>query len=278
MLVPNFKNPLLENEINDKGYIVIPGFLPPAAVEQILDIYRMHHQECEVGCWNSLYDLPVGKGKMISDAITALVNPYLDQLFENYQFPVALFISKNPGRGHASHVHRDDSMHNENEYQYRQCWVPLVDITQDNGTLYVVPGSHKLFTDERPMFAQWPYNHLRPRLEKEYAYLYPKAGDLVVYFDKTLHGSLLNTTGETRPVFQGGVMYKDAQPQFTRYNAERNEVERYAVDFDFFMHKEYQQPVINPRYPLISNEPFQVTPVTESDIDSFFGKQQAVTV
>lgn len=273
MLAPKFKDPEIENRINEDGYVVIKGFLPQIEIEKITNIYKASHQECEVGCWNSLYDLPLGHGKEISATVTEIVKPYLDKLFQDYDFPVALFISKNPGQGHESLVHRDDSMHNENEFQYRQCWVPIVDINKENGTLYVVPKSHKLFTDERPMFAKWPYTHLRPRLEKEFVNLYPKAGDLVVYFEKTLHGSYLNSTNESRPVFQGGVIHKDAQSQFTRYIPERNEVERYAVDFEFFLNKEYLNPQIDPKYPLIASEPYQVTKITEEDVNRFYSKE-----
>jgi len=270
MLTAKFINHQTETEINQNGFVIIPGFLPNEQVEKILSLYKSSHKEREIGCWNSLYNLPHLEGKEISTNITQLVTPFLDVLIEDYKFPVALFISKNPGQGHESLLHRDDSMHYEDQVQYRQCWVPLVDITPDNGPLYIVPKSHLLFKDERPMFAPWPYAHLRNRLEKEFVFLYPKAGDLVVYFEKTLHGSTINQTDVSRPVFQGGLMHKDAEPQFTRYIPERNEVERYAVDYDFFFNKEYTNELINPKYRLISNEKYVVTEIAQSDVDTFF--------
>lgn len=270
MLKPVFKNPDLEFEINEKGYVVIPGFLPPQVVQDLLDLYKKHHNECEAGCWNSIYDLPVGEGKVISEAITQKVTPYLENYFQDFKFPAALLIVKNPHQGHESLVHRDDSMHDETHIEYRQCWVPLVDITETNGTLYVVPRSHKLFTDERPMFAPWQHKVHVPRLEQEFVNLYPKAGDLVVYFDKTLHGSYKNETNETRPVFQGGVMHKDAEPYFTRYNPATNMVESYAVDPDFFFRKEYMKAEIDPRYPLVKSVPYQPLHVSADEVDAFF--------
>lgn len=273
MLKPTFKDPQLENEVNEKGYIIIPGFLPKEKVDELYQLYKTHHHESEIGCWNSVYDLPVGKGKVISDALVKAAEPYLAKYFDNWKFPTAIFIVKNPGQNHESLIHRDDSMHDETQVEYRQCWVPLVDITKENGTLYVVPKSHKLFTDERPMFAPWAHAHLGKRLEKEFVYLYPKAGDLVVYFDKTLHGSLKNTTSETRPVFQGGLMHKDAEPLFTRYNAAKNQVESYSVDPDFFFQKEFTKEDISGKYPLIKTAPYQPLQLTEADVDDFFGKK-----
>lgn len=274
MLKPVFKNPDLEVEINENGYVIIPGFLPQDTVQQLLEVYKSHHRECEAGCWNSIYDLPVGEGKTISEEITKRVTPYLENYFENFKFPAAIFIVKNPHQGHESLVHRDDSMHDETQVEYRQCWVPLVDITETNGTLYVVPRSHKLFTDERPMFAPWQHKVHAPRLEKEFVNLYPKAGDLVVYFDKTLHGSYKNLTSETRPVFQGGVMHKDAEPFFTRYNQETNQVESYAVDTDFFFNKAYLQKEIDARYPLVKTTPYEPLQVSAREVEEFFSAAQ----
>lgn len=278
MLKPTFKNPDFEKEINENGYIIIPNFLPKDKVDFIMNLYRNAHHESVAGCWNSLYDLPTGTGKEISDAITSVTAPYLDLYFENWKFPSAFFIVKNPGQGHESLIHRDDSMHDETQVEYRQCWVPLVDITETNGTLYVIPKSHKLFTDERPMFAKWPHAHLGKRLEKEFVNLYPKAGDLVVYFDKTLHGSYKNVTKETRPVFQGGVMHKDAEPFFTRYNSKTNMVESYAVDPEFFFNKGYMQEKVNEKYPLVKTVPYAPTQLTEADIDNFFTGKSAAQV
>lgn len=274
MLKPAFIDPQLEETINEQGYVIIPGFLNNEQIQHLLQVYKTHHHENTVGCWNSIYDLPVGPGKVISDEITRTVNPLLDQYFTDWKFPVAIFIVKNPGAGHESHVHRDDSMHDETQVQYRQCWVPLVDITPDNGTLYMVPGSHQLFTDERPMFAPWPHAHLRQRLESEYVPIYPKAGDLVVYFEKTLHGSFLNNTGETRPVFQGGIMHKDAVPWYTRYVPEKNVVESYEVDMDFFFEKKFADKEVDAKYPLVRTEPYNPPHVTVADVDAFYSNRQ----
>ncbi len=271
MLVPRFIDNKLEEEINTNGYVIIPNFLTKNEVEKLLNLHNEHHQEATIGCWNSIYDLPVGAGKIISDQITSVAKPHFAKLFQDWKFPVALFIVKNPKQGHESLVHRDDTMHDEQEAQYRQCWVPLVDITKDNGTLYVVPKSHQVFTDERPMFAKWPYEHLRPRLEKEFVPIYPKAGDLVVYFEKTLHGSYTNETNESRPVFQGGVLHKEAEPWFTRFVPERNEVESYAVDYDFFFNKEFENPNFSENYPLVRNQRYIPTNVTEKDLDRVYG-------
>jgi hypothetical protein len=270
MLAAKFKNPKWESEIEEKGYVVIPNFLSPEKVKMLYELYHENHHERSIGCWNSLYDLPTGAGHNISEKIRTIVNPNLDALFKDWKFPSALFIVKNPGCNHESLVHRDDSINDETQTQYRQCWVPLVDITKENGALYVVPKSHKLFTDQRPMFAPWHYTHLRSRLEKEFVTLYPKAGDLVVYLEKTLHGSYLNISNETRPVFQGGIMHKDAGLTYTRYIPSTNKVESYEVDQQFFFRKDYLKPEVDKQYRLLKVEDYASKEISEEEVDAFY--------
>jgi ectoine hydroxylase-related dioxygenase (phytanoyl-CoA dioxygenase family) len=179
-------------------------------------------------------------------------------------------IVKNPGATHESTVRRDDSMHDENEFQYRQIWIPLVDTTEQNGALYVVPRSHKFFTEQRPQLALWPYRHLTNRLNREIVPLYVKAGDMIIYLDKTLHGSPNNYTNEPRPVVQGGLMHTDATPTFTRYIEESNEVVSYAADVDFYLNKEYLKPVIDSKYRFLSRKKYAPIEITEADVDRFF--------
>ncbi len=56
MLAPRFIDPVLEEEMNENGFIVIHNFLPEIDVKYLLDLYNTHHKERTIGCWNSLYE------------------------------------------------------------------------------------------------------------------------------------------------------------------------------------------------------------------------------
>ena len=272
MLKAVFKNPELEREMNENGYLVIRNFLNPDEVQFLYDLYKKNSNDSEVGCWNSLYHLPVGKGKEISQTAVHVLEKKMQEICMDAVFPVAFYITKNPNCGHVSHVHRDDTMFKEEEDQYRQCWIPLVDINKENGALFVVPKSHKLFTSERPMFGPWGYEFLRERLSYEFEFLYVNAGDLIVYFDKTLHGSFLNTTTEARPALQGAILHKDSKPCFTRYEEQTGEMEYYEVTNDFFYNKEYESKDLQSKYKLVDKRPYILKKITEKEVDDFYGK------
>lgn len=234
MLCATFKNKEQEDFINENGYTIIKKFLDNLQIQYFKELYESQHKENEVGCWNSLSDLSIGVRRELSNKVVQVLNLKFQEIFNDPIYRVASFMSKNPNKGHESLVHRDYFMFNEEKIQYRQCWIPLVVINKKNGALYVVPKSHQLFDGERPMFLPWGYEHLKNRLEYKFKTLYVSAGDLVIYFDKTLHGSFLNDSHEKRPVLHGGIVHKDSEPYYIRYNPSKNIIEYYKVSIDFF--------------------------------------------
>jgi hypothetical protein len=275
MLAPTFKDAALEKELNDNGYVYLPGFLPREEIAALMATYHANHKERERPFWNSHNDLPLASGVSISDQIRALMQPRLDAIFNDWFFPFAQFIVLNPKQNHHFAVHRDDSIFDEEQIQYRQLWMPLVDLTTENGTLYMVPKSHKLFTDKKPSFVKWPYEYLIPALEPEFVTYYAKAGDLLIWIDKTLHGSYENNSNESRPAFQGGVIHRDVKPVFHRYVRERDEVEIYQVDTDFFLHKEFLDPASFSKYPLLRTEKYSYKKITDADVKAFYAAQHS---
>jgi hypothetical protein len=131
MIAPRLKDQNLEREITDMGYVVIPGFLSGGEVDTLLALHRVHYTEPGQRCWNSHIDLSIEAGLEISNQIRALFEPGLERIFSDWRFPYAQFISKIPGLEHRCLLHRDDSIFDETEVEYRQLWLPLVDLMQE---------------------------------------------------------------------------------------------------------------------------------------------------
>ena len=89
----------------------------------------------------------------------------------------------------------------------------------------MVPKNHQLFMECLPIFSIWPSAHLSPKLKKDFFSVRAKAGDMIVYLEKTLHGSYPNEILETRPVFHGSVIHKKAKIQYIRLTESQDEVE-----------------------------------------------------
>jgi hypothetical protein len=274
MLIPTFKDEALEKEMNENGFVVIPRFLKKEGIDHLMSIYQANKPEGALSFWNSHNDLPHVSGLEISDQIRSMMEPGLDKLFNDWMFPFAQFIVLNPTGEHKFRIHRDDTIFDEEKVQYRQLWMPLVDLTTTNGALYIVPKSHKLFTDKMPSMIQWPYEYLIPSLEPEYRTIYAKAGDLIIWTDKTLHGSTENISDQGRPVCQGGIIHRDARPLFCRYRPEHDDVETYQVDTLFFRDKEYLNPGAFAKYPLLKTEKYSYKQISDNDVKEFFAQEK----
>lgn len=238
-----------EQELNAKGFVYIPGFLSQKELLPLFQLYQKHHSHVskEQGMWNSLFDLTKENAVAISQEILFCLQTKLSELFISSSAPVASFMSKNPGEKGVCEFHRDFSIMNEEEFEYRNLWIPLVDVSKRNGALYALKGSHLQYNYPLPMFQKWPYIEQHEELFKHASIFEVSAGDLVIYTDRTLHGSFLNLSETTRPVIHLGVLHPDFETAY--YHFEDGIVKVYKVPFDFYFKNEFGN--LDGRYPLI---------------------------
>ncbi len=107
-------------------------------------------------------------------------------------------------------------------------WIALDDVDEQNGCVYVVPGSHKQgLLDHSQSADSW---HLKIDVEGDGVPAILKAGEAVAFTGLTLHRSKLNLTDQARRGFF--VEYADADAiERTNTDAPRYLVDRRAVLF-----------------------------------------------
>ena len=81
-----------------------------------------------------------------------------------------------------------------------------------------------------------------------------EAGDLVIYLDKTLHGSHVNYSNDSRPVVHFGALHPDVELQFYRLDEKKENVKVYAVPFRFYFDKDFS--AVESKYPLVGEFKF----------------------
>lgn len=246
------KNKNSENDLLSNGYVVIKRFLNKNQVAELYNLYEESHQPpgTNNAMWNSLYDTNFEKGMKISCAIQEILKPAMDTIFEKYYAPVATFMSKNNNDNTSCDLHRDFSIADESLFQYRNIWIPLVSTTFENGALFVVKGSNRVFDYALPMFCEWPYKTLEPELSKLAITVDCDAGDLVVYLDKTLHGSHINRSNCSRPVVHFGALHPEVQLLFYYLDRTTNRVRTYKVPYQFYFENDFSDPC--GRFPVYS--------------------------
>jgi hypothetical protein len=169
-----------------------------------------------------------------------VLTPKVEAYFQDFQIFTASYVIKEPNPKGVVPPHQDWTFVDESQYWSGTLWTPLVDVDMDNGCLGVIKGSHKFFDWPRcspspqfktplgeHMFTIFPYLQLVPM----------KAGQSILFDNRTIHGSPPNTTESPRLAAGIGVTHKDAQ-LFHHYllpGLQPETIETFAITRDFFL-------------------------------------------
>lgn len=226
--------------------------------------------------WQSMTHSTIEEGIAITSQIATILQPRLEEILHEVCLPIVYFVSKSTmPYGGLCPAHRDSSIFDEHHNRYRNIWIPLVDTDITNGTLFVLPRSHKFFTEELPAMAEWPYGHFDKSLQAQYHTINAKAGDLVVYLDNAIHGSYENTSAARRPVIHGGIIHNSSKKhiQYQLLN-DSGEIEIYAVDIDFFVNKKFTDPDFKKKYTLVEQRKYDTSNLlTLEKFEEFYSSQ-----
>jgi hypothetical protein len=261
-----FLNNEYEIQFYELGFIHIRSFINEGELNQLRNLFYKIYNYSDVlqGMWNSLFHIDSDSSKSTSNQILNILNSKLEATFVDYYSPVASFMVKNPNKFGITELHRDYSIQDESMFQYRNIWIPLVDTNEQNGALYAMKRSHSYFDYPLPMFCKWPYNKFKDDLFQYCDIIDAKAGDLVVYADRTLHGSFINQTSSPRPVVHFGLLHPDTNLCYHYLDESKNEVSTYDVPFSFFFENKFGNQ--DGKYPLNSRFNYAPPEFTLNDI------------
>lgn len=237
---PLFKNPELEKEFDQNGFVKIPA-LDAETVEKLKAFYLEQGIEDEKGYGFHISMDNGNKEKVgrIMDQIFSLAVPQISEHFTNSQPYICSYVIKEPNPLGLVPSHQDWTFVEDEE---RHCsatvWIPLVDVTIDNGALGAIKGSHKFSRNQRPSPSPGVKNPLDPYMFRIFPYhqiVEMKAGEAFIFNNKTFHASPPNTTDETRLAI--GIGFTQANAQLVHHYLDpitKDKVHKYKVDTDFF--------------------------------------------
>ena len=271
-----FKDEALDKQLEEDGYIVIKNWLSAEQVANMRQVFEDHYQapEFQTNLWNTLIMTDADVKQKINDLLMDEIKPSLDKYFSDYFPPFGYFLTK-PVDAQAREVglHSDSSAVNEDKYGYLAIWLPLVDVDKNNGCMYMVPRSQQLFTYEQPFSMEWPYPQLVDPLKKYAVDIPMKAGDMLIFSGKTLHGSHPNLSKDPRPVVGCGLVRPDTEMLYYYYDKENNLVKKYEVEPLFYFRGDYRLP--DNQYPLKGSFTFDPPKVSEKAIKQFYSDDTA---
>ncbi|HXH19831.1 MAG TPA: phytanoyl-CoA dioxygenase family protein, partial [Chitinophagales bacterium] len=250
---PLFRDPAVQEFFEREGYVKLK-MLDEKEVQELLDYYYSLQMKDETGYGFhiSMDNKDKAFVSRVLDKIFEVALPKIAPHFQNAKAYVGSFVIKEPNPKGVVPVHQDWTfVEDEDHYCSVTCWVPLVDTTLDSGALGVIRGSHTFFTNYRPspspqtpaplaehMFTIFPYLQL----------IEMKAGEALVFDNRTFHGSPPNTTGKPRIAFGIGFVQQDARltHYYLKPDGKKNTLLKYKIDEGFF--RKYENATLSRMY------------------------------
>jgi ectoine hydroxylase-related dioxygenase (phytanoyl-CoA dioxygenase family) len=278
--MPLFKNKAIQEGFEKDGYAKI-SLLDQEEVKTLLDFYHSLalNDDAGYGFHISMDQQDKKFVKTILDKLFDVALPKLETQLLNTKAFVGSFVIKEPNPKSVVPVHQDWSfVEDEEQHCSATCWISLVDVNIDNGALGVIKGSHHYFKNFRPspspqvpspisehMFAIFPYLQL----------IEMKAGEALIFDNRTFHGSPPNTTDKPRIAFGIGITQKEAKlvHYYLKPDEKENKILKYNIDPDFFLKYEnsrlskmYDKKELIIGYELESEVPYVLPEFTKEEL------------
>lgn len=233
-----FKNSLMNEELNEYGYIKIEFFN-----QEELDALREFYFECHPDSFESGYfdgihmttwcDNQAHKDK-VRLGLAKLFSVACERIFHKYRAVNHVFILKNPGMETEFNVHQDWSIVDESEFASVNVWAPLFDVDVESGSLWVLPESHKFGAPLRGAGCLFPnYVEKKKEFERDIQSVNVRAGEALIFFHATIHGSPPNLSDQKRIVAVNSIVPEEAPLRINFKKSANDPLEVYEPSDDF---------------------------------------------
>lgn len=224
---PAFRDPLLQEEFNEKGYVVV-DVADPRELQQLLDAFHQLYPYEQEGCVFSCHDSDVDRRHHAQALLRNALEEKASTLLNRYQFVSGAFVAKHPGEKSIIEPHTDLTFVDHQHYSAIAVWTPLTELTSDTGRLHVLPGSH-LYTSVSGsnLFRSYPQVSISQMTELKLT-----VGQAICYDVQTIHASPANQSVKTR--IAGNCVFTPIEAPLLHFTQRGGRIYRYAVDLEFY--------------------------------------------
>ncbi|MBE15868.1 MAG: phytanoyl-CoA dioxygenase family protein [Dokdonia sp.] len=237
-----FKSEKLAHTIHTKGYQVV-DFLTQDVLDELDKIYtEEHHFDLENGgMFYSMYSKDTAYRKRVHSRIGELLKPKLEEYFKAYNNVINAFVVKLPGEKSEFYVHQDTTGLDELKYSPLSLWIPLQDITKENGALSVIEKTQWFFSPYRGISFPFPFKGINETIKRYLKPVFMKRGQALFFDNRIIHNSMANTSSKARVAIICGLFPKEASFMTCYKDPEQTNspIELYQHDANFLL--EYPQ-------------------------------------
>jgi hypothetical protein len=227
-----FKDNALNNEIAQKGFVVVP-FLNEAELEILKNAFHAIPTHEISQFYASAHQPDTDFRKKMSELIKEKFSRSLNEYMIDMDLLGGSFIAKAPQYHHVLQPHQDWNIVDESIFRSFNVWIPLVGLNEENGAIMVMPGSHKWIDSYRHSSIPCAFSEVHHLLLENMQTLYLKAGEALIYDHALIHASHENRSNEIRVACASGIKPKEVEMLFFWNN--NGTIEEYESNADFFM-------------------------------------------
>ncbi len=228
-----FKEPETQQSFEKNGFVILP-FETPEEIKELNELYHKLHPKDELGFFPSTFSKDKNYRAIADEEIRRIGSRSINQYCQNIKVVCGAFIVKNIGIDSGMCVHQDMSLVDESRFTGINIWVPLVDLTIENGALFVLRGSHRMTPTYRGSSIPECFS---PVMNEVIDFLEPvtvKAGEAVIFDQSIIHFSPPNFSDDIRIVTNTYFTHQDAEFRTYYWNKDfGNNVEAFAQDNSF---------------------------------------------
>lgn len=232
----------MQDDFERDGFVVV-DFYDDAQVEEVKELYHALHPRSEGGFFPSTYSRSRSYRENTDSELKRIGQKRFGELLVDYQVINGSFIVKFPGEDSYLHVHQDMTLVDETEFTGINIWSPMVDLTDKNGVLYLLPGSHRFYPTYRGHTLRGFYDGIQEEIKDYMVPYYLKAGQAIIFDQSIIHFSPPNTGNDIRIVTNVFFTHKDARFMTCYHDKDntewKNKVECFAQELTFMT--DYEQ-------------------------------------
>jgi ectoine hydroxylase-related dioxygenase (phytanoyl-CoA dioxygenase family) len=232
-----FKRPEQHLAFERDGFVVL-DFFQPEEITAMLAHFESLRPEGLKGFYTTTFDNDPEYRTKVDLALRAVFERPVSKHFVDYKYFFSSFIAKAPDPKSELILHQDMTLVDEARFPGLNIWAPLVDLTMDNGPIYVLPGSHRLKPTYRGSSLPDIYDGIEKEVISVMTPLLLKAGQAVAFDQSLLHYSPANLSDKERIVVNTFISNEAAKIQICFHDKEKapDKVEIFAQADDFLRH------------------------------------------
>jgi hypothetical protein len=276
-----FRDLGLQAQLERDGYAVVPVLdeSEVASARAAFDRLGPAPGDPRLACQSSFHSYDADYKTAVDRTVREALAPHVERLLDRQRILPCNFIVKWPSGMSGFGLHQDLSLVDEKHHRSVEMWVALDRTTEENGQLWVVPGSHRWLPGNIRGIQSFPFPFVdvTRRIIERHARPVPlEPGEGIVFNHATLHFSMPNRSSAPRLVAIADLIPEEAA-HLHYFGDGQGNVEAYEIDDDFWTEN---NPFTLGRAPEGARHVGRVTneyrEMTDDDLDRLLGEGWAI--